>query len=205
MSNQSQNKSKYAFDFDILAVISTTGMILWMITDFYGGMIGYLMYYQIIILPIILIYIISFIQTIIVISRGYIKNNTIKIISHGIVIAAIIFLSLYHAEIFKSKKILEAISDDKFGESTLTFRENGSVEYQSEAFGFIQEKSTGNYIFKRDTIIFIKNPYRDNLIPDTLLLDKNANAIFTTKDTSTGKFITEKGYLNYFEIENNAK
>ena len=59
----------------------------------------------------------------------------------------------------------------------------------------------GKYIFKGDTIIFTEKPYDNEWLPDTLLLDKNANTIFKEKDKNTGEFITEKHWLNHFIIK----
>ncbi|MDR2887895.1 MAG: hypothetical protein LBV26_07855 [Bacteroidales bacterium] len=182
-----------------------TGIVSWIITDFYGGMFIYLLSYKLIILPVILIYIFSLTQTVISMCKTGFKYNKIKIVSHSTVILAVISLNLFHSEIFKSKKILKASLIDDLFIYTLIFRKNGSVENQIEgAFGY-SEEIKGKYLIKNDTIIFTKKPYDNDWLPDTLLLDKNVNAIFLHRDKSTGQFITEKRWLNYFEIKDDAK
>ena len=66
-------------------------------------------------------------------------------------------------------------------------------------FGF-DEIFNGKYDFYGDTVVFTKKPYDNNFIPDTLLLDRKAKAIFIKKDM-TGKFNTTKEFLNHFEIQ----
>jgi hypothetical protein len=186
--------------YNIIAVISTLGILAWMVTDYFGGMFIYLLSYGLIIIPIIILYIVSFGDTIISsIKRGF-KQNKIKVIFHGLVILTIILTNILQSDLLKSKRILTAtLKDDQFY-YTLVFRENGSCENQvSGIFGF-QEVFHGQYRFQGDTIIFSKKPYDNNFIPDTLLIDRKEKAIFINKDKE-GNFSTTKEWLNHFEIQ----
>ncbi|MCZ8198681.1 MAG: hypothetical protein O9267_13840 [Flavobacterium sp.] len=186
--------------FEIIAILSCCGIIGWIITDFYGGMTLFLFSYGIIIFPIIILYIISLLNTIISFFRNGIKETKIRIISHSIVLIAIIALNLYSSEIFKSKKILNAtLIDDQFVYN-LKFRENGKCENEINGiFGF-QQNFDGEYIMKNDTIIFTKKPYDNDFIPDTLLIDRKLKGIFMEKDKN-GNFMKDKSFGGYFEIK----
>ena len=185
--------------FNTIAIISTLGILCWMITDFYGGMIIYLFSYGLIIIPVVILYIISFFDTIISTIKRGIKNNKVKVIFHGLLLLAIFLFNIFQSDLFKSNRILTAtLKDDQF-HYTLIFRENGNCENEvSGIFGF-QEVFQGKYKFYGDTIVFEKKPYDNEFIPDTLLIDRNENAIFINKD-KTGKFSAKKEWLNHFEI-----
>ena len=186
--------------FDILTIISSIGIISWIATDFFGGMILYLLSYGIIIFPIIIFYIISIADTLFSIFKKNTKTSKIKLYFHLLVIFIIISLNIYHSDIFKSHRILTAtLKDDQFF-YTLIFRGNGKCENEIIGiFGF-EQTYKGKYLLKGDTIIFSKKPYDNDFIPDTVLLDKSSNAIFITKDTN-GHFIKQKEWLNHFEIK----
>jgi hypothetical protein len=186
--------------YNIIAVISTLGILAWMVTDYFGGMFIYLLSYGVIIIPIIILYIISFGDTVISLAKRGFKQNKIKVIFHGLVILTIILTIIIQSDLLKSKRILTAtLKDDQFY-YTLVFRENGSCDNQvSGIFGF-QEVFHGIYRFQGDTIIFSKKPYDNNFIPDTLLIDRKEKAIFINKDKE-GNFSTTKEWLNHFEIQ----
>jgi len=186
--------------YNIIAVISTLGILAWMVTDYFGGMFIYLLSYGAIIIPIIILYIISFGDTVISLAKRGFKQNKIKVIFHGLVILTIILTIIIQSDLLKSKRILTAtLKDDQFY-YTLVFRENGSCDNQvSGIFGF-QEVFHGIYRFQGDTIIFSKKPYDNNFIPDTLLIDRKEKAIFINKDKE-GNFSTTKEWLNHFEIQ----
>jgi hypothetical protein len=186
--------------YNIIAVISTLGILAWMVTDYFGGMFIYLLSYGVIIIPIIILYIISFGDTVISLAKRGFKQNKIKVIFHGLVILTIILTNIIQSDLLKSKRILTAtLKDDQFY-YTLVFRENGSCDNQvSGIFGF-QEVFHGIYRFQGDTIIFSKKPYDNNFIPDTLLIDRKEKAIFINKDKE-GNFSTTKEWLNHFEIQ----
>jgi hypothetical protein len=186
--------------YDIIAIISTIGILCWMITDYLGGMVIYLSSYGLIIIPIIILYIVSFFDTLIsAIKRGITQNKT-KVIFHGLVLVAIFLTNIFQSDLFKSKGVLRAtLKDDQFL-YTLVFRNDGNCENEvSGIFGF-QEVYHGKYKFYGDTIVFIKKPYDNDFIPDTLLIDRKAKAIYIEKDKN-GKFNTTKEWLNHFEIK----
>ena len=186
--------------FDIIAIVSTLGILCWISTDFFGGMIIYLLSYGRIIIPIILLYILSFGNTLISFKYRRFRQNKIQIISHGIVILAIILLYLFQSDLLKSKRVLTAtLKDDQFL-YTLIFRKNGTCENDIVGmFGF-EEVYHGKYEFHGDTIVFQKKPYDNDFIPDTLLIDKSEKAIFIEKD-KMGNFYKTKEWLNHFEIK----
>jgi len=140
--------------YNILAIISTLGLLAWMVTDYFGGMFIYLLSYGLIIIPVIILYIISFGDTIISLAKRGFKQNKIKVIFHGLVILTIILTNIIQSDILKSKRILTAtLKDDQF-HYTLVFRENSTCENEvSGIFGF-QEVFHGKYKFRGDTIIF---------------------------------------------------
>ena len=194
-----KNKIRLSF-FEVVAILSATGLIGWIITDFFGGMVLYLIAYWIIVFPIILLYVVSFVETLIsLIMNGSRKNKT-KLVAHGTVILVIILFNLYHSELFRPKRILTATLRDDLYHYTLIFRENGRVENRASGiFGF-SETFNGTYLIQGDKIIFTKKPYDNDFIPDTLLIDKTQGAIFMEKDKD-GEFIRTKQFLNHFEIE----
>ncbi len=57
-----ENRKNNVSGFDIIAINSGIGIIGWIITDFFGGMIIWMLSYDLIILPILLLYIISLIR-----------------------------------------------------------------------------------------------------------------------------------------------
>jgi hypothetical protein len=171
-----------------------------MVTHYFGGMLIYLLSYGMIIIPIIILYIVSFGETFISLIKSGFKQNKIKGIFHGLVILTIILINILQSDFLKSKKILTAtLKDDQFY-YTLLFRENGSCEnHVSGIFGY-QEVFHGKYKFQGDTIIFSKKPYDNNFIPDTLLIDRKEKVIFINKDKQ-GNFSTTKEWLNHFNIQ----
>jgi hypothetical protein len=99
-----------------------------------------------------------------------------------LVIASII----YDSEIFKSNIILDATLKDDLYHYQLKFRENGTVSNEIQGMFGYKDNFRGTYHLKGNLIIFIKKPYKNNFIPDTLWIDKNQNALFRTK--SNGEF-----------------
>src|SRR5690606_29344023 len=201
---------------NLIAIISTIGIIIWIITDFYGGMFIYLLLYPFLIIPIILLYVFFFFESLVLLMNSVIKKILIKIVFHfslllfiiifylyivfhSSLIFIIIILNLMNSYVFKSKKILSATLKDDHYYYNLVFRENGEVENNINGMFGYSEQITGKYKIKGDTIIFTKVPYDNDFIPDTLLIDKVQNAIFMYKDKN-GKFIREKQFLNHLEI-----
>ena len=195
-----KGKNRKLKGFDFLAIISTLGVIGWIITDYFGGMIIFLLSYGLIIIPIVIAYLVSIFETIFSLIRKGIKLNKIKVISHLIVIGFIILISIINSDLFKSKRIVTATLKDDLYHYTLILRENGKCE--NNAFGMFgyTEKFNGEYYLKNDTIIFTTKPYDNDFLPDTVLLDTVQGAIFINKDKN-GDFVTKKSWLNHFEIE----
>ncbi|WP_207760134.1 hypothetical protein [Avrilella dinanensis] len=184
---------------NIIAIISTLGILCWIITDFYGGMLLYFFSYGLFILPIVVLFVISFIDTIVSVIKRGIKNNRIKVIFHGTLLLMIVLFNVFQSDIFKSPRILTATLKDDLFHYTLIFRENGTVENEVNGiFGF-QETFKGKYHIEGDTIIFLKVPYDNDFIPEQLLIDREQNAIFMYKDES-GNFSRKKEWLNHLEI-----
>lgn len=184
---------------NIIAIVSTSGILCWIITDFYGGMLLYFFSYGLFILPIVVFFVISFIDTIISVIKRGIKNNKIKVIFHGTLLLMIILFNVFQSDIFKSPRTLTATLKDDFFHYTLIFREDGIVENEINGiFGF-RETIKGNYRIEGDTIIFSKIPYDNDFIPEQLLIDREQNAIFILKNKD-GNFIRKKEWLNHLEI-----
>lgn len=186
--------------YNIVAIISAFGLIGWIITDFFGGMILWLFSYGLFIIPIILLYVFSFFDTLISLLRKGTGTSKTKLTAHGIVLLVILGFNLYHSELFKSKRIMTAVLNDDLFHYRLIFRENGNVENQENGVLGISGTYHGKYKIEKDLIIFSEKPYDNDFIPDTLLIDRNQNALFMEKD-SKGNFRTEKEWLNHFEIE----
>jgi len=93
---------------NIFSIISTIAIISWMISDFFGGLIIYLLMYWWIIFPLIIIYVVTGIITIVKTARKGIRNNKIILYTHILGILSIIIFNLYQSEIFKSKILLDA-------------------------------------------------------------------------------------------------
>ncbi|MBU2557267.1 MAG: hypothetical protein KJ578_05735 [Bacteroidetes bacterium] len=196
--NRKSNLSAY----DIIAIISAAGLLSWIITDFFGGMIIWLLSYSLIIIPITLLYIFSITETIASIVRKGKQTSKIKLTAHGIVLFSILIFNLYRSEIFKSESIMSAVLKDDLYHHRLILRKNGNVENQTNGmFGF-RETFHGKYKIESDLIIFSEKPYDNDFIPDTLLIDRKQGALFMEKD-SIGNFRTNKEWLNHFEIEEN--
>lgn len=185
--------------FDLIAIVSCSVVIGWIITDFFGGMILWFFSYGLVLLPFLVLYVISFFDTAISLVWNGSKTSKPKLIAHLAVILFVLWFNIYHAEIFKSKKVMTATLIDDLSSNMLIFRENGVVEnHESGIFGY-SEITKWKYVIKGDLIILSKKFDHSHFIPDTLLLDKNQSAIFFTKD-SKGNFITNKEWLNHFEI-----
>jgi hypothetical protein len=186
--------------FQILTIVSVIGIICWNITDYFGGMIIYLLQYWIIIIPIVILYLITLIGTIIKLSKSGIKENKLIFGAHIIFIIFLLITNLIESEIFKSKIVLSGTLKDDLFHYTLIFREDGTCENNVNGFLGFEETYNGKYKMVGDTIIFNIKPYDNDFIPDTLLLDKKENAIFISKDKE-GKFSTKKEWLNHFVVE----
>lgn len=183
-----------------MAVLSCAGMVGWLLTQFFGGMVIWFFSYPLIIFPVLILYIVSIFNTLIAIGRKGFKSNRIKIASHGVVVVGIVASAIFASDLFKSNRIMTATLYDDLFSYTLVLRENGVCENEVNGFMGFSEVFNGQYAMKGDTIIFSKVPYdKKDFIPDTIVIDRKERAIFIERDT-TGKFIREKGFLNHFKI-----
>ncbi|MCL2328883.1 MAG: hypothetical protein FWC39_10295 [Bacteroidetes bacterium] len=185
--------------FDSIAIIAMLGIIAWIVTDFFGGMFIWFVSYPLVIIPVIILFVVSFVETITSVIKRGIHANRIKLTAHSMIIVAIIILNVYNSELFKSKQILKAALKDDLFYYTLIFRENGNVENRIDGVFGYTEIIKGTYFFKGDTIIFSKKPYKNDFLPDTLLIDRNQGVIFITQNKN-GQFSTEVEWLNHFKI-----
>ncbi len=182
-----------------IAFYSVIAMIIWLLTDFFGGMFIYLLAYSFLIFPFILLYIASFIETIIsTIIKGF-KTTKLRVYFHSFFLFTILCFTVYHSELFKSNRILEATLHDDLFSYTLVFRENGKVENHINGFMAFSESIDGTYEMKGDTIIFTQRPYKNDFISNELLIDRQANVLWMHRNQN-GEFNREKTFLNYLEI-----
>lgn len=185
--------------YNFIAIISCLGVIAWMISDYFGGMILFFAMYFYIVLAIVILYVISIIQTIFSwIINGFIKNR-FRIIAHLSVWIFISGISLYESDLFKSKRVVSATLHDDLYHYTLVLRESGECEINTLGFMGYSDQIKGKYFMKNDTIIFTKVPYENDFIPDTVYWNREEQAIFITKDDK-GNFSNTKSFLNHFEI-----
>ncbi len=181
--------------FKILVTLSVVGMICWNLTDYFGGMIIYLLQYWIVIIPIVILYFITLIGTITKLLKTGINKNKFIFTTHLIFIFFLLTTALTESEIFKSKIVLNGTLKDDLFYYTLIFREDGTCENKVNGFLGFEDKYNGKYKMIEDTIIFIIKPYDNDFLPDTLYLNKKENAIFLNKNSK------EKEWLNHFELK----
>lgn len=200
-----KNKSSVKIDkkftgFDFIALISGVGIIAWFISDFFIGMFFIALVFWWVLIPILILYGISIISTLISLLKKGKRVGVVTLIAHELTFSVLVGFYLYESDIFKSKHIMTAVLKDDLFHYRLVFRKNGVVENQINGFLGYSQTITGKYQIKDSLIIFSKKPYTNDFIPDTLLLDKKQKAIFLNKDKN-GNFDTAKTWLNYFEIE----
>ncbi|MBI9060082.1 MAG: hypothetical protein JEZ01_20110 [Labilibaculum sp.] len=195
-------KSRLRNILEFLTVVSSTGFIAWIISDFFGGMLIHLLMFWWLIIPLVLLFSITLLITIILVIREGVKINKLITISHGISLIVILLFFLHNSELLKSKKVLDASLIDDLSRIDLIFRENGNFETNiSGMFGY-SERLKGKYIIKNDSIIFLNKPYTNDFIPDTIIIDNDKNAIFFSKNKD-GEYSREKLFVNYFDINLN--
>jgi len=185
---------------EVVAIISSIGLIAWIVTDFFGGMFIWLLSFGLIIIPIVLLYSFSIFDTIFELIRKGNRTSKIKLIAHGTILISILTINLYHSEVFKSESIMTAVLKDDLYHYRLIFRKNNTVENQINGFMGYSQTISGKYKIENDLIIFKPKPHDNDFIPDTLLIDKKQNVIFMERDEN-GNFRTDKEWLNHFEIE----
>jgi len=186
----------------ILSVISTLIVIGWMITDLYSGMVIYLIMYSWIIIPMIIVYVITFLISLIKIMQLGIKPNRILFYTHTFGLLTIIGFNLYQSELLKSRILLDATLVDDLSSINLVLRENGQFETTTNGmFGFT-EKISGKYKKNNDTIIFLDKPYSNDYIPDKVVVDRQDSAIYFKRNFN-GEISRVKTFVNYFRIDRN--
>ncbi len=185
---------------EVVAIISSIGLIAWIVSDFFGGMLIWVLSYGLIIIPILLLYSFSIFDTIFELIRKGNQTSKIKLIAHGTILFSILTINLCHSEIFKSESIMTAVLKDDLYYYRLIFRKDNTVENQINGFMGFSETINGKYKIENDLIIFNPKPYDNDFIPDTLLIDKKQKVIFMERDKNVD-FITEKEWLNHFKIE----
>jgi hypothetical protein len=180
-----------------LAIISAVaGWTVLFLTEYYGGLVLFVVFAKYWFIP--LIGLISFIETVIYLFKKGLRKSKIKLFSHGSVFLVLILLGLCHSNLFKSKEILTATLHDEHFSYTLIFRKNGEVENHIFGMFFHTQTIKGTYVMKGDTIIFTKKPYDNNFIPDTLLWDKEKNALMMYRN---GHIPTDIYQGNYFNVK----
>lgn len=184
--------------FEVIAIVFTITMIICIfLFSINASMV--LFVFHMLILPFVVLYFISVVETIISLIRKGFKKNKIKVICHALVVLAIAVSNVYSSDIFKSKTVLKARLVDDLFFYTLIFREDGTCETEVDGIFFYKDLIKGRYQMKGDTILFIEKPYDNNFIPDTMLVDRDEKAIFLHRD-SVGEFERAKQGLEYFRI-----
>jgi hypothetical protein len=146
--------------YDIIAIISGIGLIGWIISDFFGGMILFMIAYSVIVIPILLLYIFSFFDTILSLIRKGKMISRVKLIVHMTIFLVIAMLNIYHSELFKSEKIMSAVLNDDLYSYRLIFRKNGVVENQVNGMLGYSKTYFGEYKIEEKLIIFSKKTIR---------------------------------------------
>ena len=185
---------------DLLAVGSACGVFAWVLTYYWGGMTFFLLAYYYIVIPFLIAYFYSLLTTIKCFKKNGWALNKIKVYSHFLSILLFCLIALSNSELFKSKRILTATLYEDLFYYQLVLRKNGNCEIRTSGWFGFGETYQGNYFVSSDTIIFLKKPYSNDFIPDTLFLNRKESAVFM-KHRETKEFPTEKKYLNHFEVE----
>jgi hypothetical protein len=185
---------------NVLAIISCTAMLLWIASDFLGGMFVLFVMLWYLVIPCILLYLVSAIELLYALLRYGWRVNIIKVLAHGAVILLIVVVYLCSSELFKSKIVLRATLYDDLFHYTLVFRENGTVDNRIDGVFGYAETMHGNYRMDGDTILFTKVPYdKPGFITPKALLDKKQGAVFM--EGMNSGFDTTKSFASWFQIE----
>ena len=146
----------------------------------------FLLAYEFIIVPIIILYVVSFIETLISLIRIGKATSKTKLVAHGAVISLVVLLNVAESDLLKSKRVMTAILKDDLFHYKLVFRKNGQVEnHVYGMFGYTTAYN-GRYELKDSLIVFSKRPYDNDFIPDTVLLDNTQHAIFINRNKDGG-------------------
>jgi hypothetical protein len=129
---------------------------------------------------------------------GFLRNK-FAIILHLTALVLIFITWSDFTDIYKSKKILSAYLQDDLSRIDLVLRQNGRFEMTSSALA-ISEKVKGDYKINNDTIVFSKNPYSNDFIPQKVLLNRDKRRIYFRQDEN-GYFIQKDEFAAYFTVE----
>lgn len=182
----------------LMAVIGSAGVIYLIIADYYGGMFIHMLSYGIILLPLLGIYFVSLMSTLISVIKAGVKENMLHVFIVSLPIILFLASCIYDAEFHKSSKILTAEFKEDLFYCKLIFRENGDCVHEIAGFLGYEEVIKGKYYLKGDTIIFTKKPYDNNFLPDTILIDREENKLILQRD-SLGNFNRKYEYYNIIE------
>ncbi|MCT4640229.1 MAG: hypothetical protein N4A72_21205 [Bacteroidales bacterium] len=196
--NKSKNIGQIVMEY--LSALSVTGILLLIPIEYLFGLIMPLQIHLILLFFVSILFLITLITTITwLIDKGLRKIKFMFYI-HLLAFFGIALCILYTTDVFRSKKVLDIALIDDLSRIDIEFRENGCFETTVSGILFFERICNGKYHIKRDTIFFIDKPYDNDFIPDTLIIDRDKNAIFFNRD-SNGEFNREKTFLNYFEIK----
>lgn len=182
----------------LMAIVGSAAAIYLIIADYYGGVFIHLLSYGVILLPLLGIYFVSLMSTLISVIKAGLKENKLHILILTLPIILFLASCIYDAEFHKSSKILTAVLIDDLFYYTLIFRENGDCEHEIAGFLGYEKVIKGKYYLKGDTIIFTKKPYDNNFLPDTILIDKGESKLLLRRD-SLGNFNRKYDYYNIIE------
>lgn len=185
---------------NISAIVGSLGMIAWLISDFYGGMIIHLFSYFYAIAFIVVLYFSSLAETLINWLKRGVKYVKVRVIFHSAVLLVFLAINIHNSEILRSERVMTATLKDDLFHYTLVFRKNGKVETHENGFLGYSQTHFGKYHLEEGLIIFDEKPYDNEFLPNSVFLDRNQGAIFITKDSSN-TFVTEKSWLNHFDID----
>ena len=191
--------------FLIASVIFSLSILLWTMTEYFPGLLVFIIVFRWLILPLTVGFVVTLIISIINWIRKGFKKSKIELIIHGLVILLIGISVLIESELFKSEIVLKAELIDDLSRIDLILRENEEFEMTSTGMFFYQETKTGKYIIENDTLIFSTPPYDNDFIPLKVLFLPDKNRIYFKRKVN-GEIDTTDVFAYYFEIyENNLK
>ena len=128
---------------------------------------------------------------------GFVRStNRLKhFIFYGILTLTILCAHIFSIEWFRSPPILIARLDSDLNHLTLVLRENGGCHLQWIGMLGISGEYDGKYIIQDDKLIFLKRPYDNAFIPDTLYFAAD-KIVF--RYTETGE--PDESFASYFTI-----
>lgn len=171
-----------------------------MITDFFGGMIIWLLSYFYVIIGAVILYLVTLLITLGKVLKGGIKANRGIFYTHLSGLVLILLFNLYQSELFKARKLLDATLFDDLSAINIVLRDGNQFETTSFGlFGYEEKEAVGQYELHGDTIYFLTQPYSNDFLPNTMIISKQDSALYFNKD-SAGDFSQDKSYLNYFRI-----